>query len=92
MSDKGDSVVQVSALLPDAVVDLWLLLAESLIASGALEQEVICAVLSRHEEEFPGTLSAYMARRALMAYRSENQDSRITPDWLHGVVDGGRKD
>ncbi len=93
MSDHDENTtVEIPSLIPDAAVDLWILLAESLVASGVLKVEVIQAVLANHAEIAAGSLSAHMARRALSAFEDppEKKDPPGKPDWFHGVVDGDK--
>lgn len=80
----------------DAVVDLWIVMVESLAASGVINPELIPGVLKRVLDQVaatrPNSIGLYVLQNAYKAYSDPdpNNPTKLRPTWFGGVVDGGK--
>lgn len=80
----------------DAIFNLWVVLAESLVQSGVVRVEVLRRGLEKARDEVAKTaensMTHYVLHRAAESYaRDDGPDGPPKkPVWFNGVVDGGK--
>lgn len=98
MSDDAEFREAIARDCGDALVDLWIAMAEALSASNVVDptvlQGALRGVLNHVAATRPNSIAHYALNRAYETYMEPGPDDPPPnrPVWFSGVVDGGKKD